>query len=329
MVISLVKLSLLLYTFTVCKIQNLQYSNYRVSPNAVAIEFSVNNIEKNAVLLYYRIMKNYFSYPTSDSCLVNGYELSMYERNNIGVVYSHAHDFYEIYFFVGGSAKYILEKSAYPLAKNTLIVVPPHREHSVEFLSGGEVYQRAVLWVRSSLFDALSSGNFAEPVILHLGDGTGTNVDYLLKLLFAEQERSEKDFTDYFGKESVFQEYIRLILSNVERAKSEIYDRSELSVLITNYILANLEKKITTDDIAARFGFSKYHLMRRFMKETGVPIHQYMLKARLQKAKELMAQNMTASQASCMCGFSEYTTFYKAFVRVYSISPGEYLAGFR
>ena len=274
-------------------------------------------------------MKNYFSYPVNDSCLVNGYELSMYERNNIGAVRAHMHEFYEIYCFVSGSARFAIENRAYSLGKNTLIVVPPRREHFAEFLNEGEFYQRAVLWVKSSLFEELAPSSYNEPVVLRLGEGTGAAVDTLLKLLLEEQERAVTDFTDYYGKDEFYRHYIQLILNHVERAKSEIYDRSELSELVTGYILANLDKRLAADDIASHFGFSKYHLMRRFVRETGIPIHQYVVKARLQKAKDLMARNASASEAAGSCGFVDYTTFYKAFLRVYGISPGEYLAGFR
>lgn len=60
---------------------------------------------------------------------------------------------------------------------------------------------------------------------------------------------------------------------------------------------------------------------------TGLPLHKYLLHARLENAVKLLeAQNLTVSEIAKMCGFGDLSCFSKYFKKETGISPMQYIA---
>ena len=94
-----------------------------------------------------------------------------------------------------------------------------------------------------------------------------------------------------------------------------------------HYISRHVNEELTLDGLAERFYVCKYHLSHTFTKEVGVSLHRYITLRRLLMARQLLSTGMAAGQVSSTCGFSDYTSFYRAFKAEYGISPGEMVAG--
>ncbi|HWQ06098.1 MAG TPA: AraC family transcriptional regulator [Feifaniaceae bacterium] len=273
-------------------------------------------------------MRNYFAYPVSASCLPNGFELNAFSENNIQRVYSHHHEFYELYLFLCGSAEFLIEGQATPLEPYTLLLIPPGRTHSLRFLESGSVYRRTVLWLSPELFCRLAPERWENPLELRLGDEDGADIERLLQLLEGEQSRLERDFSDFAGKETLFADYIRLMLVLIARLSTGGAADSAFLGRAQGYIEAHLMDDLSADAVARALHMGKSHLMRRFAREAGVSLHQYILKLRLQRAKRLLSRGVPAGEAASGAGFLDYTTFYKAFLREYGLSPSRFLGGF-
>lgn len=82
---------------------------------------------------------------------------------------------------------------------------------------------------------------------------------------------------------------------------------------------------LTLDAIAGRVGYSKYHLGRLFQQETGVTIHQYIIKRRLSgAAQELVRTRRPIADIGYEAGYQSQQAFTDAFSRVYTVSPKQY-----
>ena len=79
--------------------------------------------------------------------------------------------------------------------------------------------------------------------------------------------------------------------------------------------------------IAEQFFISKYYLSHAFSKEVGVSVYRYILLRRLMMARQLLATGEPAGQVCRSCGFSDYTSFYRAFKSEYGVSPRDFVAG--
>lgn len=284
--------------------------------------------EKRAQIRYNNIMRNYFSYPVGAGCLTNGFELNAFSESNIPRVYRHSHEFFELYLFLRGNAEFSIEERAVALAPYTLLLLPPGTAHSLRFLSEGEVYRRTVLWLAPDVLRRLAPAPLDAPLELRLNESDGADLERLLALLEGEQTRLERDFSAFEGRETVYADYIRLILTLVCRLRCGAAQETPFLRRAQGYVEAHLQDDLSAETVARALHMGKSHLMRRFSAEAGVPLHRYVLKLRLQKAKRLLSRGAGAQQAAGGAGFTEYTTFYKAFLREYGISPARYREGF-
>ena len=273
-------------------------------------------------------MRSYFTYPIHTACLPNGFELNAFSENNIRRVYRHHHDFYELYLFLNGEAEFLVEERAVPLSRYTLLLIPPGVSHSLRFLDEDSIYQRTVLWILPELVLRVSGEGWETPLELQLSVEDGAAVERLLALLEGEQARLERDFSNFEGRDTVYADYIRLLLIQLTRLREQEGGASAFLRRAQGFIDAHLPDDLSAAHIASALHMGKSHLMRRFRAEAGVSLHQYVLKRRLQHAKRLLARGGGAGECASLSGFLDYTTFYKAFTREFGLSPSRFCEGF-
>jgi AraC-like DNA-binding protein len=94
---------------------------------------------------------------------------------------------------------------------------------------------------------------------------------------------------------------------------------------ILEYINEHYQEDLSLDDLANRFFISKYHLSREFNRIVGTSVYRYIIQKRLIMARQMMAAGTSTSEVSQLCGFGDYSNFYRAFTNEYQISPRKYL----
>ena len=104
----------------------------------------------------------------------------------------------------------------------------------------------------------------------------------------------------------------------------EIKQDQNLYGNIRKYIDDNLEKELSLEYLSGKFLISKYHIAHIFKANTGISIHQYIMKKRLIACKEAILNNHSISKEYQMFGFKDYSSFYRAFKKEFGISPKEY-----
>lgn len=79
------------------------------------------------------------------------------------------------------------------------------------------------------------------------------------------------------------------------------------------------------DELAAAAGMSASHFVRCFRNETGLSPHRYLVQARVERAKELLAtSDLPVVAIAEMCGFSSTGHLAQWFRRVTGASPSDY-----
>jgi AraC-like DNA-binding protein len=88
-------------------------------------------------------------------------------------------------------------------------------------------------------------------------------------------------------------------------------------------LLAELSENVSLDCVAGACKLSVSHFARAFKASTGVPPHQWLVTARLEKAKGLLTNSPTPLvDVAGICGFADQSHFSRVFARVMGSSPG-------
>ena len=115
------------------------------------------------------------------------------------------------------------------------------------------------------------------------------------------------------------------ILRGLNSAFSRIQEHSQGTESLENRIIRLLRDDyhltLSLQELADRFYISRAHLCRRFKKAAGISIGKFVTEKRLTAARELLLQGRRASDVCIMCGFRDYSTFYRAYTRYYGHSP--------
>ena len=93
---------------------------------------------------------------------------------------------------------------------------------------------------------------------------------------------------------------------------------------VKDYIESNYASEITLASVAARFGDTKDHIERVFKKRFGISLHSHLISVRLEHAMWLLENSdISVERISSAVGYKDFSSFWRAFKKEYSISPSQ------
>ncbi len=108
-------------------------------------------------------------------------------------------------------------------------------------------------------------------------------------------------------------------------AERQLSRQGLLAAELKSYMDNNLEKDMTVESIAAVASLSRGYASSIFKKQYGISINQYLLNARMAKAKVLLAQPLLKIRdVAAMVGFFNNAHFSAVFKREVGIPPRDY-----
>jgi AraC family transcriptional regulator len=92
-----------------------------------------------------------------------------------------------------------------------------------------------------------------------------------------------------------------------------------------DYIQDHLGEDLSLNAIANELGMSQYYFCHLFKQSTGMSPHQYLIRQRVEKAKQLLKQREQAIAAIAMaCGFANQSHFAKCFRQYTGMNPKQF-----
>ena len=239
----------------------------------------------------------------------------------------HYHDFHKIIVFVSGKVTYHIEGKAYQLKPQDILLVSQGAIHKPE-IDPSIPYERYIFWIRddlssSELNTCFQNSNDPSFNLIRLD----SVLQEKLKDLLPEIEHSLRDtqFGDSILSKALFAQFMvyinRIFLKSSTAPDQKSYSSDSQVEQLLKYINRNLSENLSIDHLAERFFFSKYHMMRKFKKETGYTIHNYIISKRLLHARSLIAQGTPVMKAAMQSGFQDYTAFVRAYKKQFGTVP--------
>lgn len=257
------------------------------------------------------------------------------DKKDIKFEYHH-HDFSKIVILIDGDLTYYIEGKAYILKPWDILFVNKNEIHK-PVVNPNKYYERIVIWLNPDFMAKYAQGNNNLLKCFEVAIKNNYNllrlnmksIDIIKNLIQDIQNcNNSNEFGSEILKESLFVQLMvlmnRLFLNNDKNRDIEDiqYDKTIEGVL--NYINSNLENDLSIDTIASEFFISKYYLMRKFKNQIGSSIHNYVVQKRLILARSLISDGLSMSSVCSRCGFNDYSSFVRAFKKVYGVSPSNY-----
>jgi len=91
------------------------------------------------------------------------------------------------------------------------------------------------------------------------------------------------------------------------------------------YIKKNYRNKITLEEVAGELNISPHYFSKLFKDEVGETFIDYLTSLRIQRSKELLAENQLSGKEICFeIGYGDPNYFSRNFKRIVGITPTEY-----
>lgn len=155
---------------------------------------------------------------------------------------------------------------------------------------------------------------------------TGYAADPLLFAAFARLHNSIQDEASLLERQSRLAGCIRLLLERYAEKAERALDHAKRPALdrARRFIEEHFADNFTLEDLAHAAELSRFHLVRAFVAEFGLPPHAFQLRLRLERGRLLLGNGQHASAVASELGFADQSHFARHFVNAYWVSPGAY-----
>jgi AraC-like DNA-binding protein len=105
------------------------------------------------------------------------------------------------------------------------------------------------------------------------------------------------------------------------------YDKVRKVEKVINYMTEHFPDPLTLQEIASHIGISPSYLGSIFKEVTGTAPINYLVGIRLRKAKDLLRDGYSVTEAAEKVGFNDIFYFSKCFKKHEGMSPSQYISG--
>ena len=238
----------------------------------------------------------------------------------------HAHEWLEILYFISGKGNYLVEGHQYPMEPGDVFILRPAEMHKLD-IDPSVPYQRIVIHFSPTLLRNLDTDGrllrpfFDRPLGQFNRYASADDSAGLLRAAFGAF-----DFSQVSDVRLNLTGRLMMLLTVMD----SLHDRTQthapvegLAGQILAYVNEHLFEDISIQTIADAFYRSPSQISRIFQQATGNSLWKCVTIKRLMTARALIQQGEPAAVAASACGFSDYSSFYRAYKAHFGHSPKE------
>lgn len=233
---------------------------------------------------------------------------------------SHSHNMVEIYYFLRGNARFVVEGNIFSLERGNILVMASGQTHHL-LLEQSAAYERMALLIDNTTvpveFDAISEEIYNGANLFKLTKNEQTWFEESFSVITKAPQESQKNLIFYFSS------MIFSMLSTKLTKTSKLYIEDDTIKKTIDYINKNLSNALSLEIIANALYCSKVSLNRKFRAIMGCTVWEYVVRRRIYSARQRMFLAGNISDAYQKSGFNDYSSFFRAYKKVVGISPAE------
>lgn len=222
----------------------------------------------------------------------------------------HTHASYEVIYYVHGSGRTQIGRMNYEYGPGTFAIVTPQTKHDEHRTSDTEV-----------LFACFSYDNAPFTLV----NGLYSDEDGELKKLLRGMKETMGSMECYAGitlTGLLYQAIAQMARTMTQDIRQPVSDKV---IYAKNYMEQYASEAIDLQAIASDLGYSYDYFRHFFKSETGYSPMQFLIRKRVEKAKQLLLQtSKSMTEIADNCGFSNSPQFSTLFSKHTGSSPSDY-----
>ena len=230
----------------------------------------------------------------------------------------HAHQFYEINIITAGEGEHRVEDAALPVRAGDVFVLPPEIRHCYVGRERIDVYHVLLspgfLQKYRDELSALPGFSALFDIEPFLREAAGKRYNLHLSAAQLQEVQGQLQEIALAQQQGLYVHQTLLTLPFVSRLCLWFKERLEAHpstgtraaelLAILEHVQANLEEKLTLEQLAAFANMSRATLSRLFRAELHCSPMAYVMRCRVEKAQRLLAQGKySKSEIAQLCGF--------------------------
>jgi AraC-like DNA-binding protein len=239
----------------------------------------------------------------------------------------HCHNFYEVFYFIAGDVSYLVDGKRYAPKPNSILLIAPHVFHGVK-IESDSAYERISLHFMPGFLPLENQSILLSPfqtthgtANVYFTDDRQKDLHHFFKQLMDCRNMDEdyRELSLRIRLEALLSQI--LFMSQSLKGQSEGASSTTAVSSVIKYLNDHIGEPVTLDDISSKFYISKHHLNKIFRKATGTTVLNYVIHKRVVMAQNLMLQGQSANSAAAIAGFGDYSSFYRAYIKIFRHAP--------
>lgn len=237
----------------------------------------------------------------------------------------HAHEWMEILYIISGRGTYLVEGVQYPLESGDIFIIRPGEMHKLN-IDPSDPYER---------------------IAIHFAPDSLSSLDPTHSLLAPFEDRSMGRLNRYTLAEDpdglLRAPFANFIFDNVPNIRLNLFARlvqilthldgqfhvikqqlpAEARNELVGYVYQHLFEDISVQSVTDEMHLSRSQVNRIFQQVTGTSMWKYVTAKRLLAARGMIQRGESAIDACSACGFTDYSSFFRAYRNYFGHSPRE------
>jgi len=230
----------------------------------------------------------------------------------------------EIYYFLRGNARFVVEGNIYKMDRGSMLVMAGGQTHNL-LLEPSAVYERMALLIDPTVvpkaFSAIREQIYEGNHFFALSKQEQVWFEEGFRFITCVSEDMRHDLILSFSS-MIFS----MLSTKINRSVADSHIENNTIKQTIQYINRNLTQELSLEIIANALYCNKTVLNRKFREIMGCSVWEYVVRRRIFSARQHLFFSNSIQEAFEKSGYHDYSSFFRAYKKHIGLSPSEDLA---